>query len=122
VGGGAGPSNDNAGAGPEQFGQEVFAQFLDQAAEGLVDLQLVLQALAVKRITGKAPPPVVMDEQLRKVSAKAWAVQLRIWIPDDIPLPAWALAVVPPLLYIPAQVAAARKAAPDGESAQKAAA
>ena len=93
VGGDA--ANDN-GAPPPQFDPAAIDAMLEMAAHGVVDLQLQLQAWVIKkrfkRIAGEIPP----EAQFREMAAKAWAMQLKLWIPTFNP-PPWVIAVVLPL-------------------------
>jgi hypothetical protein len=103
---GAGAGGTEAGVGGDDF----VAGLIDQGAEMLVVAQLGLQAMAVKRWAGADPPVVEINPQLKEAAVKAWRAQLEVWLPRDIPLPPWVVAIAVPAIYIPAQVAGARAA------------
>jgi len=67
---------------------------IGNAAVMLVELQLTLQAAAIRRFAKKEAAAVPEDFVLRAPAAKMWEAQLRIWLPKDLPLPPWGAALL----------------------------
>jgi hypothetical protein len=107
LGGGAagGPANDNA----DPIPPDVLEAMLANGALMLVDVQLQLQAWAIRKRLKVEPGPIPEDSKLRSAAAQAWVAQLKIWIPADKMLPPWALALILPVLCVPQQIATATK-------------
>lgn len=113
----------DAGAGDAPIDGDVLDEFLANAGAMLVDAQLGLQAAIVRRRTGKIAAPVPEDSPLRTAAAAAWGAQLKIWFPADVMLPPWAMAMILPVLAMPAQFAGATEPPADqGAATQKVAA
>lgn len=98
---------------------EVLDQLLTNGALVIVELQLQLQAWAIKKSLKKVAGEIPDDSPMRKLAADAWAAQLKVWIPADQMLPPWALALILPAMCIPVQIATAtpipkEDAAPEG--------
>jgi hypothetical protein len=110
-----GGAGGDAAPGPEAFiTPDALEGMLVAAAEGIVEVQIALQAFVIEKRTGKRPqqlPPEV-DAQfvapLRKAAAQAWVVQFKRWFPDMDDVPPWILAAGLPLLVVPIQVATAK--------------
>jgi hypothetical protein len=105
---GDGPANDNGAATVMPIDDGVLDSMLEQGAHVIVDLQLSLQAYAIKRGTGLVAGAIPADSMLRSGAAKAWAQQLKIWFPSTTQLPPWAVAIILPAMALPTQFATAR--------------
>lgn len=105
VGGGS-AANDNAGAEPP-ISDEVLDSMLATGALVIVDLQLQLQAYAIKRGLKVQAGPIAPDDKFRALASQAWASQLKVWFPSVAALPPWGAALLLPLACIPAQLAGA---------------
>jgi hypothetical protein len=102
------PANDNGAAAAMPIDDGVLDSMLEQGAHVIVDLQLSLQAYAIKRGTGLVAGAIPADSMLRSGAAKAWAQQLKIWFPSTTQLPPWAMAIILPAMALPTQFATAR--------------
>jgi hypothetical protein len=102
------PANDNAAAAVLPIDNSVLDGMLEQGGAVIVDLQLALQAYAIKRGTGLVAGAIPPDSKLRTDAAKAWVQQLKIWFPSTTALPPWAVALILPAMALPAQLAGAR--------------
>jgi len=122
VGGGDAGGAAGSGPGPEAFGPEQLRAVIALGAGELVRLQVYLQGRVAERLAGAEPPPVTMDAGMKDAVTRAWEQQLEIWLPKDLPLAPWMVALALPLLYFPAQLAGAQEAAKAAENAGKAAA
>jgi hypothetical protein len=111
-----GAANDNA-APPPEVDPEVLDGMLRTGALVLVDAQLQLQAALVKRYTGKVASVIPADSPMRAAAAEAWVAQLKIWVPADKMLPPWAMALILPVMCMPAQLAGAQLPADQGQQA-----
>jgi hypothetical protein len=99
------PANDNAGDGaPPPFPPEFLDQLLATGALVIVDLQIQLQAYAIKRALKVQPGPVPADHVCRHQASQAWAAQLKTWFPSAAQLPPWGAALLLPLACVPAQL------------------
>lgn len=117
----AAAANDN-GTPPEappQVDMAVLDSMLETGASVIVDLQLGLQAYAIKRGTGRIAGQIPADSELRKGAAQAWAQQLKVWFPATQQLPPWAIAVVLPLMAIPTQLATSREMTEEEKKAEE---
>lgn len=65
---------------------------IDMGAPLLVDLQLELQAFVIRRWKHREAPQIAPGP-MHKAAGEIWRQQLRIWLPKDIALPPWVLAV-----------------------------
>jgi len=115
-----GPANDNAaGAAPPTIDTAVLDAMLEQGGAVLVDLQLGLQAYAIKRGTGLVAGALPDNSELRTGAAKAWAAQLRVWFPSTTALPNWAVALILPAMAIPLQLSTARPMTEEEKKAEE---
>lgn len=113
------PANDNAAAAALPISNDVLDAMLEQGASVIVDLQLSLQAYAIKRGTGLVAGAIPTDSTLRTGAAKAWVQQLKVWFPSTTMLPPWAVAIILPAMALPQQLATARPPTKDELEAEK---
>lgn len=88
------PIPPSAADGGTSIDPGVLDGLIGNAAVMLVELQLTLQASAIRRFAKKEAAPVPEDFLLRAPAAKMWEAQLRIWLPKDLPLPPWGAALL----------------------------
>jgi hypothetical protein len=113
-------ANDNAGgegAAPP-FPPEFLDQMLATGALVIVDLQLQLQAYAIKRGLKVQAGPIAPDNVFRQQASQAWAAQLKTWFPSVSALPPWGAALLLPLACVPAQLEGSTPL-PDEETKEK---
>lgn len=105
---GGGAANDNAQA--FSLPPDVIKGLLVQAAMGIVEAQLQLQAWIIKKRFGLIASPVPYEgtgKMMRDAAAQGWVAQLERWFPDIESCPPWLIAVGAPLILLPAQLSGA---------------
>ena len=90
---GAAAAGDAPSAGANVGGLDLSA-LIDTAANLTVDLQLQLQALAIRRAKGRNAGEVPQDNGMRQIGVEMWRQQFKIWLPADLALPPWLAALV----------------------------
>lgn len=65
----------------------------EMGAQAIVSLQLTGQAWAIQRYGKRQAGDVDAADGIRAGAVAGWKAQLRIWVPQDIPLPPWAVGV-----------------------------
>lgn len=73
---------------------EMFAGMMGQLAHGLVEGQIRLQEWLLARGLKMKAGPVPMNDKGREIAVQFWSQQLAKWVPEDVPLPEWASAMV----------------------------
>lgn len=103
-------TQDEAAAAAAAVG-DIPPEFLDQLLENgallLVDLQLGLQAAAIRKGLKVEPGAVPPETPARAMAAKAWVAQLKIWFPSTVAMPPWAWALLLPATLSVQQIATA---------------
>lgn len=77
-----------------QIPPEMMSGLISQIANTLVELQLHGQEYLWLRAVKVNPGNVPLESDARKVPAAIWESQLKKWMPMDVPLPEWAVAII----------------------------
>jgi hypothetical protein len=106
------PQNDNAGGVPppppgSQIDPTFLSAMLGQAADMIVELQLLGQGWLARRWASVDVAPVPPSFPMRQAAREAWRAQLLKWVPVDLPVPEWVLAVILTAACAPVQLAGA---------------
>ncbi len=112
------------GAESTQIPPEMFADMTGNLAMVLVEAQIRGQEWMFERFAKVQAGPVPMNNLGRTAGIEFWKQQLAKWMPQDVPLPEWAAAMVVCAMFsIPAQVEGMqplRKKEPASEAPQDA--
>jgi hypothetical protein len=87
-------AGSSGGSDSTKIPPEMFANLTGMAAGALVEAQLMLQAWLMARGLKRQAGPIAQSSQTRQVSETFWKEQLKVWVPEDVPLPPWASAMI----------------------------
>lgn len=73
---------------------EMMAGLIRNVADTIVELQLHGQEYLFIRWGKREPGAVPLDHDARTIPRVLWETQLKKWLPTDIPLPEWAVAIL----------------------------
>lgn len=95
AGGTSGPDAPKSSEGDStEIPPEMVEGLIRQLAELAVEVQISGQEWLIKRYAKVQPGGVPVSAFGRVQSAKMWESQLKKWMPTDVPLPEWAVAIV----------------------------
>jgi hypothetical protein len=107
--------DDDAAAAQEMpISDDVLDGMLETGAMLIVDLQLGMQALAIRKGLKVEPGVIPPEHPARSQAAKAWVAQLKIWFPSAVAMPPWAWALLIPAGCAVQQLATATPLKKDG--------
>lgn len=103
--------------GTTQIPPEMFERMMGQLGEMIVEAQIKGQEWLIARALKANAGPVPLNNVGRVEAAKFWNQQLALWMPSNVPLPPWAVAMVTTAMFtIPVQLSGATpiKVEPEG--------